>query len=91
MSTVDVSWQLHAEFERKIYRWLHGEEIKEIPPLPEFYQELRQSFAEIAHEGGGEMVATGQDNASAPLVRHVLVLTFGPQWQKDVGRIARGM
>ena len=91
VSTVDVSWQLHAEFERKIYRWLHGEELKEIPPLPEFYQELRDSFTDIARAGGGEMVTMGQENANAPLVRHLLVLTFGPQWQRDVGRIARGM
>ncbi len=33
----------------------------------------------------------GQDHESAPLVRHLLVLTFGPQWQKDVNRMARGM
>jgi len=24
-------------------------------------------------------------------VRHLLVLAFGPQWEKDVARIARGM
>jgi hypothetical protein len=90
ISTVDVSWPLHAEYERKIHRWLYGEELKEVPPLPDFYQELRDSFTEIARQGGGEMIAM-QENENAPLVRHLLVLTFGPQWQKDVGRIARGM
>ena len=91
VSTIDVSYQLHAEHERKINRWLYGEELKEVSPLPDFYQALRDSFSEIAREGGGEMVAMGQNNDTAPIVRHVLVLTFGPQWQKDVGRIARGM
>jgi hypothetical protein len=90
ISTVDVSWPLHAEYERKIHRWLYGEELKEVPPLPEFYAELRDTFTDIARQGGGEMIAM-QENENAPIVRHLLVLTFGPQWQKDVGRIARGM
>ena len=33
------------------------------------------------------MLALGQQTA---LVRHLLVLTFGPKWEKDVARIARG-
>ncbi|HLK10004.1 MAG TPA: vWA domain-containing protein [Candidatus Binatia bacterium] len=88
VSAIDVSLRLHEEHERKLYKWLYGEEPKQISPLPAFYQELRDSFGEIAKEGGGEFVAIGQDSA---LVKHVLVLTFGPQWQKDVGRIARGL
>ncbi|HJQ82713.1 MAG TPA: vWA domain-containing protein [Candidatus Binatia bacterium] len=87
VSTIDVSQLLHQEHERKIYRWLHGEDPKEISPLPEFYKEVSASFADIAKEGGGEMIAMEQQNA---LVRHLLVLTFGPKWEKDVARIARG-
>jgi hypothetical protein len=87
VSTIDVSLLLHEEHERKLYRWLHGEEPKEISPLPDFYKEVEQSFGDIAREGGGEMIAVGQQDA---LVRHLLVLTFGPKWEKDVARIARG-
>jgi len=87
VSTIDVSLLLHQEHERKLYRWLHGEEPKEISPLPDFYKEVEQSFGDIAREGGGEMIAMGQQTA---LVRHLLVLTFGPKWEKDVARIARG-
>ena len=87
VSTIDVSLLLHQEHERKLYRWLHGEDPKEISPLPDFYKEVEQSFSEIAREGGGEMIAVGQQTA---LVRHLLVLTFGPKWEKDVARIARG-
>jgi hypothetical protein len=90
ISTVDVSWPLHVEYERKIHRWLYGEELKEVPPLPDFYKELRDTFTDIARQGGGEMIAM-QETENSPIVRHLLVLTFGPQWQKDVGRIARGM
>jgi hypothetical protein len=88
VSAIDVSLRLHEEHERKLYKWLYGEEPKQISRLPAFYQELRDSFGEIAKEGGGEFVAIGED---AALVKHVLVLTFGPQWQKDLGRIARGL
>jgi hypothetical protein len=91
VSTVDVSWPLHVEYERKLHRSLYGEELKEPTPLPAFYETLRDSYREIARTGGGEMIAMGQDHESAPLVRHLLVLTFGPQWQKDVNRMARGM
>src|SRR5262245_11557751 len=87
VSTIDVSLLLHEEHERKVYRWLHGEDPKTISPLPDFYKEVSDSFGDIAHQGGGEMLALGQQPA---LVRHLLVLTFGPKWEKDVARIARG-
>ena len=35
----------------------------------------------------GEMIAMDE---SETLVRHLLTLTFGPKWQKDVARISRG-
>jgi hypothetical protein len=88
VSTIDVSQLLHEEHERKLHRWLYGEELKEMTPLPGFYTELKDSYADIARAGGGEMVSLGQEST---LVRHVLALTFGPRWEKDVGRIARGM
>jgi hypothetical protein len=88
VNTIDVSWPLHVEHEKKTYKWLHGVELKEPSPLPDFYKELQQSFTDIAKTGGGEMVALERNDA---LVRALLVQTFGPQWQKDVGRIARGL
>ena len=87
VSTIDVSYPLHAEHERKLHRWLYGEELKEVTPLPEFYEELRSAFRDIARQGGGADVALGED---AALVRHVLVQAFGTQWEKEVGRVARG-
>jgi hypothetical protein len=71
-----------------IYRWLYGGEPQQISPLPAFYTEVRESFAAIARDGGGDFVSLAQDRA---LAQHLLVLAFGPQWQKDVGRLARGM
>jgi len=87
VSTIDVSYPLHAEHERKLHRWLYGDELKEITPLPDFYRELQASFHEISKQGGGTDIALGED---AALVRNVLVLAFGTQWEKEVGRVARG-
>lgn len=88
VSTVDVSERLHEEHARKLHRWLYGEELREVGPLPAFYEEVRESFRDLARAGGGNHIALGQDQA---LMRHVLVLTFGPQWERDVTRIgARG-
>jgi len=87
VSTIDVSYPLHAEHERQLHRWLYGEELKEISPLPDFYKELQGSFHEISKQGGGTDVALGED---AALVRSVLVLAFGTQWEKEVGRATRG-
>jgi hypothetical protein len=87
VSTIDVSYPLHAEHERKLHRWLYGEELKEVSPLPDFYKELEASFHDISRQGGGNDIALGED---AALVRNVLVLAFGTQWEKEVGRVARG-
>jgi len=87
VSTVDVSQKLHEQHARKLHRWLYGEELAEVKGLPEFYTEIRESFRDISRTGGGDSIALGQDQA---LMRHVLVLAFGPQWEKDVSRVARG-
>jgi len=87
VSTVDVSQKLHEQHARKLHRWLYGEELAEVTSLPEFYTEIRESFRDISRTGGGDSIALGQDQA---LMRHVLVLAFGPQWEKDVSRVARG-
>jgi von Willebrand factor type A domain len=86
VSTIDVSLRLHEEHERKLHRWLYGDELKTVSPLPDFYKQVQESFEDISRRGGGESIALGQDQA---LVRYLLVLTFGQQWEKDVSRVAR--
>lgn len=87
ISTVDVSQRLHEEHEKKLHRWLYGDEPSEISSLPEFYAEVRESFGQIARQAGGSSIQLGEGGA---LMRHVLVLAFGTQWEKDVTRVARG-
>ncbi|HJW70092.1 MAG TPA: vWA domain-containing protein [Candidatus Binatia bacterium] len=86
VSTIDVSLRLHEEHERKLHRWLYGDELKTVSPLPDFYKQVQDSFEDISRRGGGQSIALGQDQA---LVRYLLVLTFGQQWEKDVSRVAR--
>jgi hypothetical protein len=88
INTIDVSERLHEEHERKLNRWLYGEEPKEISPLPEFYKQLQQSYGEIAYNGGGTSVRIDQDDL---LMRQLLVLAFGKQWEKEVARVGRAM
>jgi hypothetical protein len=88
VSTIDVSARLHEEHERKLHRWLYGEELSEISSLPDFYEQLQRSFGDIAQAGGGQSIQLGQGGA---LTRHVLVLAFGDKWQKDMANISRGL
>jgi von Willebrand factor type A domain len=87
VSAIDVSQRLHEEHERKLHRWLYGDELQTVSPLPDFYKQVQESYSDLSRRGGGESIALGQDQA---LVRYLLVLTFGQQWEKDVSRVARG-
>jgi hypothetical protein len=86
VSTIDVSLRLHEEHERKLHRWLYGDELKEVSPLPDFYKQLQDSFNDISRLGGGSAIALGSDQAMA---RSLLVQAFGAQWEKDLSRVAR--
>jgi hypothetical protein len=88
ISTIDVTERLHEEHERRIHRWLWGKEPEAISPFPDFYHEVRQSYDAIASAGGGVMLTLGSDDQ---LIRHLLSLTFGTEWQKEVARISRGL
>jgi hypothetical protein len=88
VSTIDVSARLHEEHERKLHRWLYGEELSQVSSLPDFYEQLQRSFNDIAQSGGGQSIQLGQGGA---LTRHVLVLAFGDKWQRDMANISRGL
>ena len=87
VSAIDVSQRLHEEHERRLHRWLYGEELAKVSPMPDFYRQVQQSYGDLSRLGGGAAIALGQDQA---LVRHLLILTFGQQWEKDVSKVARG-
>jgi hypothetical protein len=87
VSTIDVSQRLHEEHERKLHRWLYGDELETVSPLPDFYKQVQASYGDLSRLGGGESIALGQNQA---LVRYLLVLTFGQQWERDVSKVTRG-
>ncbi len=83
ISTIDVTKRQHEEFDRALWRSLHGNEPYKPSPMPEFYQEVAKSFGEIAREGGGELISLDQDKV---LIRQVLELTFGSRWKVEMAK-----
>jgi putative intracellular protease/amidase len=86
VSTVDVTQRLHEEFDRFMWRSLHGSEPYQPSPMPEHYRETARVFQEIARLGGGELVAVDQEKK---LIREVLVLTFGSRWKLEMAEYLR--
>jgi von Willebrand factor type A domain-containing protein len=83
ISTIDVTARQHDEFDRHLWRSLHGKEPYKPSPMPEFYKDVAKSFGAIAHDGGGELISLDQDKA---LIREVLELTFGSRWKVEVAK-----
>ncbi len=86
ISTIDVSKRQHDEFDRAMWRSLHGKEPYQPSPMPEFYKETERSFSEIAHEGGGELISLDENKA---LIREVLELTFGSRWKVEMAKYVK--
>ena len=88
VSTIDVSEPAHVEFERALHRSIYGTEPETISPLPEFYKEIQVALKDIASQGGGDMVALGED---AAIVREIMVVAFGKEWESKVAQYAKGL
>jgi von Willebrand factor type A domain-containing protein len=83
LSTVDVTNYLHTEFSRQLWHSLYGNKPFEVPPKPEFYQQVTAVFSTLANDGGGEIIELADDKK---LIRDVLVLTFGSRWQVEMAK-----
>lgn len=81
VNTIDVTRMAHYRHDLAMWRAIHGMQTYEPSPLPDFYKETAASFAEIAEQGGGEMVLLDQNKQ---LVRNILELTFGSRWKKEM-------
>ena len=86
VSTIDVTKRQHDEFDRAMWRSLHGKEPYKASPIPEFYKDVARSFGEIAHDGGGELISLDENKA---LIRSVLELTFGSRWKVEMGKYVK--
>jgi hypothetical protein len=83
LSTIDVTDHLHLEFQRVMWKSLHGNKPFEAPPKPDFYKQVTTVYGALAKDGGGEMVQL-EDNKK--LIRDVLVLTFGTRWKVEMAK-----
>lgn len=88
ISTVDVTAQLHEQFDRFMWRSIHGRQPYQPSPMPEHYRETTVSFGAIAKSGGGEMVRLKEEKA---LIRNVLVLTFGGRWKVEMAKFMKDL
>jgi hypothetical protein len=85
VSTIDVTKRMHERYEIEMHQWLYGEPPEKISPLPEFYSQVKEQYADIASNGGGDMAALGSD---AELAEQILYFAFGSRWKKEVERYA---
>jgi hypothetical protein len=85
---VDLAEQMHREYETTLHRTLHGRDPDHISPLPEFLRENKELYRSFARDGGGELIEVTD---RTDLAENLLVAAFGPQWRREVGKLASGM
>jgi len=83
LSAIDVTHELHEQFDRFMWKSLHGSQPYEPSPLPAFYQQVAQTYGVIAKDGGGDLVLLENDKK---LIRDVLMLTFGSRWKVEMAK-----
>ena len=52
-------------------------------PMPGFYKEVSDTYSVITGQGGGELIALGEDKS---LLRQVMILTFGTRWRVEMAK-----
>lgn len=83
LSTIDVTDRLHIQFNKALWRSLHGDEPFVQGEKPDFYKQVTDTYGELAEEGGGELVQLADEKK---LIRDVLVLTFGSRWKIEMAK-----
>jgi hypothetical protein len=86
LSAIDLTRQMHREFSQALWRSLYGDKPFEEGEMPEFYNQVKQIYSDLADEGGGELVQLADDKK---LIRDVLVLTFGTRWKIEMAKYVK--
>lgn len=82
LSTIDVTDHLHLEFNRELWKSIHGKNKPFVaPPKPDFYQQVTAVYGTLAKSGGGDLVQLADDKT---LIRDVMILTFGTRWKTEM-------
>jgi len=83
IGAIDVTKRLHDEYERA--DWVaHGSVGAFVPtPMPGFYKDVSDTYSAITGQGGGELMALGEDKS---LLRQVMILSFGTRWRVEMAK-----
>jgi hypothetical protein len=83
IGAIDVTRRLHEEYDRA--EWVAHGSVGEFKasPMPGFYKEVSDTYAVITGQGGGELMALGEDKT---LLRQVMILTFGTRWRVEMAK-----
>ncbi|HYD50602.1 MAG TPA: vWA domain-containing protein [Terriglobales bacterium] len=81
VSAIDVTREAFRRYDLGVWRAIHGKKEYQPSPLPDYQKETARIFAEIAKQGGGEMVLLDEDKA---LIRQILQVTFGSRWKTEM-------
>jgi hypothetical protein len=88
LSAIDVTVELHRQFDLQMWRALHGMEEYKPSPMPEFYKETERDFREIAKAGGGSFVGLAEDKK---LIRSIMELAFGERWKTEMAKFLKDL
>lgn len=86
LSAIDVTDRLHIQFNKALWRSLHGDEPFVPGEKPDFYQQVTGTYGDLAEQGGGELVQLADEKK---LIRDVLVLTFGSRWKIEMAKYVK--
>ena len=83
IGAIDVTKRLHDEYERA--DWVAHGSVGQFTPtaMPGFYKEVSDTYSVITGQGGGELIALGEDKS---LLRQVMILTFGTRWRVEMAK-----
>ncbi len=88
LSAIDVTVELHRQFDLQMWRALQGMKEYKPSPMPEFYKETERDFREIAKAGGGSLVMLGEDKK---LIRSIMELAFGSRWKTEMAKFLKDL
>jgi hypothetical protein len=88
LSAIDVTLQMHRQFDLQMWRALHGMEEYKPSPMPEFYKDTERDFREIAKAGGGSFVTLAEDKK---LMRSIMELAFGERWKTEMAKFLKDL
>lgn len=86
VSAIDVTDRLHLEFNKTLWRSIHGNKPFVPGEKPDFYQQVTDTYGDLAKTGGGDLIQLADEKK---LIRDMLVLTFGSRWKIEMAKYVK--